>query len=207
MPNKYDGPPPVGRRKPGGFLADSQATPRPPPPGANPELWKLFDNVDEDQSGHIDATELQNALINGDLSTFDLNTVTLLVNFFDRNKNGQISFNEFTALWRYIKDMQGIFAEYDRDRSGTIDRSELQKALTRFGYTVTPGLLDNLQRKYGVNAQADQGNPPGISFDHFVSACVVLQHVDREFKVLDKDHNGFGIISYLQLLQIVMEAP
>ncbi|KAF8260331.1 hypothetical protein EI94DRAFT_912115 [Lactarius quietus] len=170
-------------------------------------LWKLFDNVDEDQSGHIDATELQNALINGDLSTFDLNTVTLLVNFFDRNKNGQISFNEFTGLWRYIKDMQGIFAEYDRDRSGTIDRSELQKALTRFGYTVTPGLLDNLQRKYGVNAQADQGNPPGISFDHFVRACVVLQHVDREFKVLDKDHNGFGVISYLQLLQIVMEAP
>jgi Ca2+-binding EF-hand superfamily protein len=41
------------------------------------------------------------------------------------------------------------FTRFDSDRSGTIDSTELQNALTEFGYKVTPELLDILQRKYG----------------------------------------------------------
>jgi Ca2+-binding EF-hand superfamily protein len=36
------------------------------------------------------------------------------------------------------------------DKSGTIDRTELQNALTDFGYVVTPQLLNILQHKYGL---------------------------------------------------------
>jgi len=203
-------PPPVGHRGPGGFAADSQDAPRPPPPGADPQLWDWFDRVDEDQSGYIDANELQTALINGDLTPFDLNTVNLLMNIFDKNKSGQISFNEFTGLWKYIKDWQGVFARFDRDRSGTIDDTELQSALTYFGYTVTPELLDTLQRKYDVRASvnnASEGAPPGISFDRFVRACVVLNQVDRAFTALDTDKDGWATIDYLQLLRTVLSLP
>jgi len=203
-------PPPVGHRGPGGFAADSQDAPRPPPPGADPQLWDWFDRVDEDQSGYIDASELQTALINGDLTPFDLNTVNLLMNIFDKNKSGQISFNEFTGLWKYIKDWQGVFARFDRDRSGTIDDTELQSALTYFGYTVTPELLDTLQRKYDVRASvnnASEGAPPGISFDRFVRACVVLNQVDRAFTALDTDKDGWATIDYLQLLRTVLSLP
>lgn len=45
---------------------------------------------------------------------------------------------------------QEAFDRFDGDRSGTIDRAELQNALTYFGYIVTPQLLNILQRKYGL---------------------------------------------------------
>lgn len=35
--HKQNCPPPVGFRGPGGFKAPAQATPRPPPPGADPQ--------------------------------------------------------------------------------------------------------------------------------------------------------------------------
>lgn len=38
-----------------------------PPPGADPQLWQWFSNVDADRSGSITVTELQSALVNGAL--------------------------------------------------------------------------------------------------------------------------------------------
>ena len=45
---------------------------------------------------------------------------------------------------------QGVFAYFDRDKSGSIDRTELQEALKYLRFKVTPQLLDILQRKYGL---------------------------------------------------------
>lgn len=209
------GPPPVGYRGPGGFKAPLQEKPRPPPSGANPELWSWFDDVDKNQSGQINVTELRRALINGDLTPFDLNTVNLLMNIFDRNRNGRISFDEFVDLWKFIEEWREHFTRFDSDRSGTIDSTELQNALTEFGYKVTPELLDILQRKYDVNAspqQADnadqlEGTPAGITFDRFVRACVVLRRVKEAFADLDADPEGWAKIDYLQLLKIVLSLP
>jgi len=132
------------------------------------------------------------------------------MNTFDKNKSGQISFNEFTSLWKFIKDWQGVFAHFDRDRSGTIDDTELQSALTYYGYTVTPELLEILRRKYDVKAsvkRANQGTPPGLTFDRFVRACVVLKQVGKAFKDLDTDEDGLATIDYLQLLKTVLSLP
>ena len=52
---------------------------------------------------------------------------------FDRDNNGQITFNEFQQLWKYVTDWQNTFRTYDRDGSGAIDRNELKMALTSFG--------------------------------------------------------------------------
>lgn len=50
---------------PGGFQPPRTLQ---PPPGADPELWRVFTSVDQDASGAISATELQAALVNGNLS-------------------------------------------------------------------------------------------------------------------------------------------
>jgi Ca2+-binding EF-hand superfamily protein len=42
-------------------------------------------------------------------------------------------FNEFSGLWKYIKDWQGIFKHFDKDRSGSIDGDEFRQAMTTFG--------------------------------------------------------------------------
>jgi hypothetical protein len=107
----------------------------------------------------------------------------------------------------------------------------LQNALTDFGYVVTPQLLDILQRKYGlcsqyrlycypylfvkdVNASAPHdspspksGAPPGITFDRFVRACVVLHQVSGAFKKLHTNREGWVKIDYLQFLQTVLSLP
>ena len=52
---------------------------------------------------------------------------------FDRDRNGTINFQEFGSLWKYVTDWQNTFKSFDRDNSGSIDKNELQQALTSFG--------------------------------------------------------------------------
>lgn len=204
--------PPTGYRGAGlGGFAPHQAG---PPQGADPQLWSWFAAVDVDRSGHISAAELQRALINGDWSPFDLDTVKLLMSIFDTDRNGTIGFNEFSGLWKYIKDWQGVFRHFDRDRSGSIDGTELQNALGQFGYRLSPQLLELLQRKYDVKASAPTthstypgAHPPGITFDRFVRACVVVKQITESFSALDTDRDGWIQINYDQFLQTVLSLP
>jgi len=203
--------PPGGGYRAGGFAPQQQA----PPHGADPQLWATFTSVDMDRSGHISPPELQRALINGDWSPFDLDTVKLLMNIFDTDRSGTIGFQEFTGLWKYIKDWQGVFHHFDRDRSGSIDGTELQSALNQFGYRLSPMLLTLLQRKYDVKASAPQtqGVYPGsqqqqgITFDRFVRACVVVKQITESFSNLDSDHDGWVQINYEQFMQTVLMLP
>ena len=84
-----------------------------PPP--QPDLWGWFCAVDTDRSGKIAPKELQKALSNG-FSEFNIETVQLLMNMFDRDHSGKITFEEFQNLFGFINQWRGIFMQYDRDR-------------------------------------------------------------------------------------------
>ncbi|KAI0087074.1 hypothetical protein BDY19DRAFT_986188 [Irpex rosettiformis] len=196
----YGGAPGYGG--PGGFQA---GPPQGAPPGADPQLWNWFTAVDTDRSGHISAPELQKALINGDWTPFDLDTVKLLMAIFDTDRSGTIGFNEFAGLWKYIKDWQNVFRHFDRDRSGSIDGHELHQALAQFGYNLSPQLLHLVEQKYGV--QMPGSPPPGISFDRFVRACVVIKTLTESFQRLDTDRDGWIQINYDQFMSTVLSAP
>ncbi|KAJ7032256.1 hypothetical protein C8F04DRAFT_1107740 [Mycena alexandri] len=183
-----------------------------PPPGADPQLWNWFTSVDTDRSGAITAPELERALINGDWTPFDLDTVKLLMTIFDTDRSGTIGFNEFAGLWKYIKDWQNVFKHFDRDRSGSIDGNELRDALAQFGYNLSPHLLVLVQRKYDVKASATapapgRGAPPGISFDRFVRACVVVKQLSEAFGRLDTDRDGWIQIGYEGFMETVLSLP
>ncbi|MCO5588153.1 hypothetical protein L7F22_042108 [Adiantum nelumboides] len=120
-----------------------------PPQGGDPQLWSWFMSVDRDGSGHINATELQQALVNGDWTPFSTDCVKLLMNMFDHDRSGTITFNEFAGLWKYIQDWQGVFRHFDADRSGSIDQGELSRALSNFGYNLNPRLLHLMTQKFG----------------------------------------------------------
>ncbi|KAJ2917712.1 hypothetical protein MD484_g2707, partial [Candolleomyces efflorescens] len=200
----YGGPPAYG----GGFAAPGGN--RGAPPGADPQLWNWFTAVDTDRSGMIHAEELQQALINGDWSRFDLDTVKMLMTIFDVDRSGTIGFNEFAGLWKYIKDWQNVFKHFDRDRSGSIDGGELREALAQFGYNLSPGLLELLQKKYDAKANQTAvrgGPPPGISFDRFVRACVVVKQLSESFGKLDSDRDGWIQINYDQFMHTVLSLP
>jgi len=219
----YGQGPPPGYGGPGGHGGYgggfSQPPPSGPPAGADPQLWQWFSTVDTDRSGHISVVELQKALINGDWSPFDLDTVKLLMSIFDTDRSGTIGFNEFSGLWKYIKDWQGVFKHFDKDRSGSIDGLELQAALKQFGYNLSPQLLHLVESKYAAPTAAAPGvpgfggRPPvaaqatGITFDRFVRACVVIKQLTEAFQKIDTDRDGWIQINYDQFMFTVLSAP
>jgi Ca2+-binding EF-hand superfamily protein len=201
----YGPPPPASTGYGGGFAPPGGH--RGAPPGADPQLWSWFTSVDTDRSGSITAPELERALINGDWTPFDLDTVKLLMSIFDVDRSGTIAFNEFAGLWKYVTDWQNVFRHFDRDRSGSIDGHELRDALAQFGYNLSPQLLDLVQRKYANQTATRGGPPPGISFDRFVRACVVVKQLSEAFQKLDTDRDGWIQISYDQFMQTVLTLP
>ena len=62
----------------------------------------------------------------GSWTTFNPETVRLMIGMFDRDRSGTINFSEFGALWKYVQDWQTTFKSYDRDNSGSIDKNELK---------------------------------------------------------------------------------
>jgi Ca2+-binding EF-hand superfamily protein len=129
---------------------------------------------------------------------------------FDTDRSGTIGFNEFSGLWKYIKDWQNVFKHFDRDRSGSIDGAELRDALAQFGFNLSPPLLDLVQKKYDIKANqaAARGIPTvGISFDRFVRACVVVKQLSEAFGRLDTDRDGWIQINYDQFMHTVLSLP
>jgi Ca2+-binding EF-hand superfamily protein len=131
----------------------------------------------------------------------------MLMNIFDTDRSGSIGFNEFAGLWKYIGDWQGVFRHFDRDGSGSIDGHELAQALRSFGYNLSPGLLQLVEQKYASGPSSGYGPPPGITFDRFVRACVVIKTLTEEFQKVDTDRDGWVQLNYEQFMRIVLMAP
>ncbi|CAH7669255.1 hypothetical protein BY996DRAFT_4598529, partial [Phakopsora pachyrhizi] len=185
--------------------------PRPPTQVIDPNLRQWFSAVDRDNSGNITAIELQQALVNGNWTPFDLDTVKMLMNIFDTDRSGTIGFEEFAGLWKYIKDWQGVFRHFDADRSGTIAGTELRNALDQFGFKLPPYILKLLERKYVIEINnpgsfPSRENPEGgITFDRFVRCCVVVKSLTEAFQSADTDRDGWVQLSYEQFMMMVLE--
>ena len=61
---------------------------------------------------------------------------------YDKNASGSIDVNEFQQLFSAINQWKGVFQGYDKDRSGTIEQSELsQGKMTRLLEKLGPYLI------------------------------------------------------------------
>lgn len=57
------------------------------------------------------------------------------------------------------------------------------------------------------NVASNYGPTPGITFDRFVRACVVIKQLSGAFQNLDTDNDGWVQISYDQFMQTVLSLP
>jgi len=180
-------------------MAYYQQQPHGPPPMPDRNfLYSVFQRVDADRSGSINAVELGGALSNGTWTPFNPETVRVMIGMFDKNNSGTIDFEEFGALWKYVTDWQHCFRSFDRDNSGTIDRAELHNALMTFGYRLNPQTVDTMLKRFD---RIGQGT---IAFDDFIQCCVVLHTLTTAFRQHDTDQDGVIQIHYEQFLQMVM---
>ncbi|KAK3766639.1 hypothetical protein RRG08_042418 [Elysia crispata] len=171
-----------------------------PPPGISPELWTWFQAVDVDRSQKITATELRQALMNGNWSPFNPETCRLMIGMFDRDRNGTIDVHEFAALWKYIQDWKACFDRFDQDRSGNIDANELGTAFQTFGYRLSPQFSQLVVRVF----DRKRGGV-SIEFDDFIQACVMLKTLTDKFRVKDTNQSGNIRIAYEEFLEMVLD--
>ncbi|KAI9272340.1 hypothetical protein EDC94DRAFT_596127 [Helicostylum pulchrum] len=205
-PQGQYGAPPQGQRphsqQPGQGQQQQQG--QGPPPGVDQQLWSWFKAVDTDGSGQLSADELQRALINGDWSPFNIETVRLMVNMFDADNSGTINFNEFSGLWKYIEDWKRCFQAFDVDRSGSINQNEMSNALRSFGFNVSAKFIGTLIQKFDRYATIKNTGKGDVSFDNFVQACVTMKTLTDSFRQFDNDQDGWIQINYEQFLDLVV---
>lgn len=164
-------------------------------------LRALFNGVDRNGNGILSEAELGSALVNGDYTKFNKDTVRLMIKMFDRNGDGAINYEEFGNLWRYLRDWRKIFDKFDMDRSGSISFDEYCRALNAFGYSLSNQCIHNMYTTYShVNRYGDRT----ISFDMFVQSCINLKRITDSFKRYDTDRDGYVTVGFEQFLLEVM---
>ena len=145
--------------------------------------YALFQAVDADNSNAIDAKELQKALSTS-FDEFDIKTIKLMMNIFDRDRSGTVGPGEFEHLWGYLEQWKKCFDSYDTDKGGSLDVREVHNALTSIGYRVSGGMFDRIRKAY------DEDGGGTIGFDEFIQMCVDLQNITAQFAAKDLRRQG-----------------
>lgn len=151
---------------------------------SNPEYMAAFKVFDTDGSGNIDIAELDNALqaVKRQVEShsmkiffpgpFNPRTVLWLAARFAASGGGTIYYPQFAEMMQYLEGLKTIFSQIDTDGSGCINVSELSRALSLSGFSVTgvPGGGDALSlmvaERIGRAYDADENGT--LSFDEFV---------------------------------------
>jgi len=153
-------------------------------------LQQQFNTIDKDRSGQISPVEL--AAVPFDGLKFSLETTNLLVRVFDKDKSGQIGFNEFGALAKFISSMKQAFQAYDRDRSGTIELNEVQLAVAQGGFQLSPQTLQVVYNKFLHNPVLNAGfKLKGLNLEMFVQLCAFLGSTRSQFMQYDYQRTGW----------------
>ncbi|KAJ9123866.1 hypothetical protein QFC24_003643 [Naganishia onofrii] len=157
------------------------------------------------------------------------------MNIFDTDRSGTINYVEFEGLYRYItaspavvlsqptkaihakpylcassallQDWYNIFQQFDRDRSGTIDRKELEQALTSFGYPLPSDLVRKLEKRYAPPKARHETRPRGVTFDRFLMACVTVKHFTEAFRQRDVHREGKLTVDYSTFMDLFLSSP
>ncbi|RXM35712.1 hypothetical protein EOD39_3923 [Acipenser ruthenus] len=180
----------------------NQFLPSDPPPPRRPvqyaeqheseeerQFRKVFQQLAGDDM-EVSPSELMNILNkivcrHGDLKTdgFSMESCRSMVAVMDSDSTGKLGFHEFKYLWNSIKKWQGVYKQYDADRSGTIGASELPGAFQAAGFPLNDQLYQMIIRRYSD----EDGN---MDFDNYIGCLVRLDAMCRAFQTLDKDKNG-----------------
>lgn len=134
------------------------------------QLKKEFDSIDADHSGELDLRELKFFM---NANNLEAQFANLALKLFDKDGNGQISFDEFVeftkALSQLDKDpiilQKMLFSTLDKDGSGDLDAKEIYSFLNYFSpEPITQDDVDNIVENL------DEDGDGKLSFDEIMKA-------------------------------------
>lgn len=162
------------------------------------ELKQWFESVDKDKSGTIELNELKKARLPTG-ATLDDKTILRLMRIFDVDYSGDISFTEFIALWKFLNIALETFSSFDGDKSGSLDRHELDEALNSLGFSCSKRSIDVLVKmNSGLFGK-------GVSKNHFIGVvsylgqCRTIYQETFKVKKEDIDNHRFSVFVNLVL--------
>lgn len=137
------------------------------------ELQQLkveFDSIDRDHSGELDLKELKTFM---DKNNLEPQFANLAIRIFDKDGNGQISFDEFVeftkALGKLDKDpivlQRLLFSTLDKDNSGELDNKEIYSFFNYF--SPEPITEEDVQN---IIDNLDEDGNGKLSFDELMKA-------------------------------------
>ncbi len=148
----------------------------------------------------IDASELQQCITRSRFvaQEFSLETCRLLITMLDADGNGTMGFAEFQQMWEALSQWRACFKTFDLDDSGAIDYTEAERALTNFGFRLSPAVMTIIMRRYS------KPGPSEIGLDDFVSMTVRLRYLSAEFTKRDPRREGVAVWNYDDFLATVL---
>merc|ERR1711970_1269812 len=163
------------------------------------QVKQWFQAVDVDRSGHINAIELQQALVNGNMRKFSEDACRIMIDMFDTNKSGTIDVNEFSQLFNFVNQWKGVFEGFDRDRSGSIELQELSQALQQMGYRFSQNFVNNVLARYDPKNRR-------LTLDNFIVVSFQLKRLTDSFKRRDREMRGQAVMGYEDFVGLAMGA-
>jgi Ca2+-binding EF-hand superfamily protein len=120
---------------------------------------KVWSTMDGDNNGSVTFSELVNRM------GMSADEATLFIKAFDKDRNSQIDYNEFSSMIR--KYFLNSFRQFDKDDDGEITPKELKEGFKELGMNLTAAEL----HKYMSEMDADDDGV--ITLDEYVEACFI----------------------------------
>ena len=161
------------------------------------QLKDIFRRVDADNSGLIDARELQNALATGGV-VLSLAGAAQLIRLHDRAHNGKIDFDEFVDLNRFLSGAQALFQRHCDPRQQRLNKMQLRMALEEEGFAfLEPPALEAICQAF------DPDKVSSYDLTVFYALLAFLKASRATFRGFDPHNTGRVTMTLNQFLYAV----
>eukprot|EP00731_Ephydatia_muelleri_P022871 Em0015g454a len=148
------------------------------------QLRSMFSRLAGDDN-EVDAEELQDILtasLSKDMksSVFSLDACRAMVAMLDIDKTGTLNYQEFQKLLETIGEWKKMFFKYDSNRSGTLEKSEVAKALQDLGYELSAQALTTLFNRFSKKRRY-------MNLDDFAACLSRVKIMSDTYKKVSKD--------------------
>jgi len=157
-------------------------------------VW--FKAVDKDNSGTITSAEL--SLLAFGNKPIGLETAKKLIAVFDRDHNGSINFQEYSAMHKFLTCMQQAFFNADKDKNGLLDTQEVHQALSSTGFQVQLTAVRAMYIKCTMGKSA-------MDFVSFISMVLSMALMRSKFDRSNPSTDGRITLSFEQLVEFIGE--